>query len=114
MGESDKEILVEPQSSCFTRNDFMQDDFQVDKFVAECKKIVPLNVFKKELDEYLRLLKNALIELINQDYADFVNLSTNLVGKDLNVYLLILFDASNLPEIALWFNLYTGILYENV
>ncbi|XP_028395928.1 conserved oligomeric Golgi complex subunit 2-like isoform X2 [Dendronephthya gigantea] len=82
MGESDKEILVEPQSSCFSRNDFMQDDFQVDKFVAECKKIVPLNVFKKELDDYLRLLKNALIELINQDYADFVNLSTNLVGMD--------------------------------
>ena len=79
MGESDKEILVEPQSSCFSRSDFMLDDFQVDKFVAECKKIVPLNVFKRELDEYLRLLKNALIELINQDYADFVNLSTNLV-----------------------------------
>jgi hypothetical protein len=73
MGESDKEILVEPQSSCFSRNDFMSDDFQVEK-------IVPLNVFKRELDEYLRLLKNALIELINQDYADFVNLSTNLVS----------------------------------
>jgi hypothetical protein len=85
MGESDKEILVEPQSSCFSRNDFMLDDFQVDKFVAECKKIVPLNVFKKELDEYLRLLKNALIELINQDYADFVNLSTNLVSRSLRV-----------------------------
>ena len=113
MGESDKEILVEPQSSCFTRNDFMQDDFQVDKFVAECKKIVPLNVFKKELDEYLRLLKNALIELINQDYADFVNLSTNLVGRLERIFVY-LFDASNLPEIALWFNLYTSILYENL
>lgn len=73
---------MEPQSSCFNRSDFMLDDFQVDKFVAECKKVVPLNVFKKELDDYLKLLKNALIELINQDYADFVNLSTNLVGMD--------------------------------
>ncbi|XP_046848416.1 conserved oligomeric Golgi complex subunit 2-like [Xenia sp. Carnegie-2017] len=82
MGESEREIMVEPNSSCFTKNDFMQDDFQVDKFVSNCKKIVPLNVFKKQLDDYMRLLKNALIELINQDYADFVNLSTDLVGMD--------------------------------
>lgn len=80
MGESEREIMVEPNSSCFTKNDFMQDDFQVDKFVSNCKKIVPLNVFKKQLDDYMRLLKNALIELINQDYADFVNLSTDLVS----------------------------------
>ena len=80
MTETEKELLVEPQSSCFNRSDFMLDDFQVDKFVAECKKVVPLNVFKKDLDDYLKLLKNALIELINQDYADFVNLSTNLVS----------------------------------
>ena len=26
-----------------------------------------------------------MIELINQDYADFVNLSTNLVGLDKNI-----------------------------
>ena len=31
---------------------------------------------------YLKILRSAMIELINKDYADFVNLSTNLVGMD--------------------------------
>ena len=85
MGESEKELLIEPQSTCFNRADFMSDDFQVDKFVSECKKVAPLSVFKKELDDYLKTVKNALIELINQDYADFVNLSTNLVRNKLKL-----------------------------
>merc|ERR1712141_502238 len=29
---------------------------------------------------YLQVLRVAMIELINDDYADFVNLSSNLVG----------------------------------
>lgn len=104
MIESDKEIFAEPQSSCFNRSDFMSDDFQVDRFVAECKKVVSLNVFKKELDDYLKSLKNALIELINQDYADFVNLSTNLVSVEVCevsklhvLYCIVLYNASTLP-----------------
>lgn len=32
--------------------------------------------------QYFNILKNSLVELINRDYADFVNLSTNLVGLD--------------------------------
>ena len=31
---------------------------------------------------YLQVLRVAMIELINDDYADFVNLSSNLVGID--------------------------------
>ncbi|KAG1653562.1 Conserved oligomeric Golgi complex subunit 2 [Nymphon striatum] len=39
--------------------------------------------FKKdEFTQYLNVLKSAMIELINKDYADFVNLSSNLVGLD--------------------------------
>ena len=30
----------------------------------------------------MKVLRSSMIELINQDYADFVNLSTNLVGLD--------------------------------
>ena len=33
-----------------------------------------------ELGMYLQVLRVAMIELINDDYADFVNLSSNLVG----------------------------------
>ncbi|TMS04286.1 Conserved oligomeric Golgi complex subunit 2 [Larimichthys crocea] len=37
---------------------------------------------REDLELYYKLLKTAMVELINKDYADFVNLSTNLVGMD--------------------------------
>lgn len=57
-----------------------QDDFDVDKFVADCRKRVQLEEMRQDLEHYYRLLKTAMVELINKDYADFVNLSTNLVS----------------------------------
>jgi len=41
-----------------------------------------IEVIRGELQQHLRELKHQLIELINRDYADFINLSTNLVGVD--------------------------------
>ena len=41
-----------------------------------------IEVIRGELQLHLRELKHQLIELINRDYADFINLSTNLVGVD--------------------------------
>ena len=51
----------------------------MDKFVIDCRKRVPLETMRDDLSVYLKILKSAMIELINKDYADFVNLSTNLV-----------------------------------
>ncbi|KAF0027089.1 hypothetical protein F2P81_019830 [Scophthalmus maximus] len=59
-----------------------RDDFDVDQFVAECRKQVQLEEMREDLELYYKLLKTAMVELINKDYADFVNLSTNLVGMD--------------------------------
>ena len=39
-----------------------------------------LETLRENLEVYFKLLKNAMIELINKDYADFVNLSSNLVS----------------------------------
>lgn len=36
---------------------------------------------REDLELYYKLLKTAMVELINKDYADFVNLSTNLVSR---------------------------------
>lgn len=36
---------------------------------------------REDLELYYKLLKTAMVELINKDYADFVNLSTNLVSQ---------------------------------
>lgn len=68
-------------SGCISVN--FQDDFDVDKFVADCRKRVQLEEMRQDLEHYYRLLKTAMVELINKDYADFVNLSTNLVCLDL-------------------------------
>lgn len=72
-------VPSEPPGSCFVKSDFSGESYQVDTFVGKCKKNVSLEILKENLDDYLKALKHALIELINQDYADFVNLSTNLV-----------------------------------
>ena len=59
---------------------FFQDDFHVDQFVVECRRRVALETLQEDLNIYLKTLQSAMIELINKDYADFVNLSTNLVS----------------------------------
>ncbi|XP_076463850.1 conserved oligomeric Golgi complex subunit 2-like isoform X2 [Babylonia areolata] len=71
-----------PSSLCFDKEEFMKKDFDVDGFVITCRKRVPLETLRDDLSVYLKILKSAMIELINKDYADFVNLSTNLVGMD--------------------------------
>lgn len=57
-----------------------QADFDVDHFVSDCRKRVQLEELREDLELYYKLLKTAMVELINKDYADFVNLSTNLVS----------------------------------
>lgn len=48
--------------------------------MVECRRKVPLEMLRSDLHVYLKILQSAMIELINKDYADFVNLSTNLVS----------------------------------
>jgi conserved oligomeric Golgi complex subunit 2 len=40
---------------------------------------------RDDLGRYLKDLRSAMIELINQDYSDFVNLSSNLIGLDKSI-----------------------------
>lgn len=71
-----------PASLCFEKDDFMKENFNVDEFVLECRRRVQLEDLRDDLSVYLKILRSAMIELINKDYADFVNLSSNLVGMD--------------------------------
>ncbi|XP_065797456.1 conserved oligomeric Golgi complex subunit 2-like isoform X2 [Muntiacus reevesi] len=66
-----------PDTLCFD-----QEDFDVSHFVSDCQKRVQLEALRDDLELYYKLLETAMVELINKDYADFVNLSTNLVGMD--------------------------------
>ena len=43
---------------------------------------VPLEILSSELDAYLAVLRNRLLEVINEHYADFVSLSSRLINVD--------------------------------
>ncbi|KAI9016767.1 hypothetical protein DFJ74DRAFT_242318 [Hyaloraphidium curvatum] len=63
------------------RADFQTGSFTPESFLAE-RRVFALEKLKTDLKNHLAVMKNELVELINQDYSDFINLSTNLVGVD--------------------------------
>jgi len=75
-----------PSGLCISKQDFLKPDFSVDNFFIEQNvKDTPLDTLRDDLGVYLKVLRSSMIELINEDYADFVNLSTNLVGLDTTI-----------------------------
>ncbi|EFN61983.1 Conserved oligomeric Golgi complex subunit 2 [Camponotus floridanus] len=71
-----------PKDLCFSELDFIQDNFDVDNFLQDHRKNDKLETMRDDLGVYLKLLRSAMIDLINRDYTDFVNLSSNLIGLD--------------------------------
>uniref|UniRef100_A0A915BNZ5 Conserved oligomeric Golgi complex subunit 2 n=4 Tax=Parascaris TaxID=6254 RepID=A0A915BNZ5_PARUN len=65
---------------CFNKAHFGRTDFDVDRFVNLARRRASLAQIHNDLRVYLKVVQNSMIELINDDYADFVNLSSNLVG----------------------------------
>lgn len=74
-----------PAEICFDKNEFMKKTFTVDEFLQEHRNAATLETMRDDLGVYLKVLRSAMIELINEDYADFVNLSSNLVGLDQSI-----------------------------
>ncbi|KAI8882841.1 COG complex component [Backusella circina FSU 941] len=60
---------------------FTTKEFNPDAFLSS-RRYLGLERLKSELNGHLKLLKTELVELINRDYQDFINLSTNLKGVD--------------------------------
>lgn len=54
----------------------------MDLFLAEHQNVASLETMRDDLGVYLKVLRLAMIELINKDYANFVNLSATLIGFD--------------------------------
>ena len=52
------------------------------RVIGELSLQVPLESFSSELDAYLAILRNWLLEIITDHYADFVSLSSRLVSVD--------------------------------
>lgn len=66
------------------RSAFRALDFEPDSFLSS-RRHLGLERMKAELNTHLKQLKTELIELINRDYQDFINLSTNLKGVDKDI-----------------------------
>lgn len=60
----------------------LQDSFSVDTFLHNNRNAGSLEQMRDDLGVYLKELRTAMIELINQDYQDFVSLSAELVDLD--------------------------------
>lgn len=54
----------------------------MDSFLAEHQNVTSLEAMRDDLGMYLKVLRLAMIELINKDYANFVNLCATLIGFD--------------------------------
>ncbi|XP_054270693.1 conserved oligomeric Golgi complex subunit 2 [Macrosteles quadrilineatus] len=78
----DSLILSPPNDLCFNCHEFTKESFSVDLFLQEHRNMGNLETMRDDLGVYLKTLRSAMIELINKDYADFVNLSSNLIGLD--------------------------------
>lgn len=74
-----------PAEISFDKNEFMKSTFSVDDFLHDHRNAATLETMRDDLGIYLKVLRSAMIELINDDYADFVNLSSNLVGLDQSI-----------------------------
>lgn len=72
------EILPDPTyNNIFTKHDFVDESFAVDHFVDRHKD-QPLEELRELLSSYLKKLRVACLDLMNEDYSDFVHLSSTL------------------------------------
>lgn len=71
-------------SNAVERSAFTATDFDPDTFLSS-RRHLGLERMKTELNTHLKSLKTELVELINCDYQDFINLSTNLKGVDKDI-----------------------------
>lgn len=55
-----------PAQICFDKSEFMRDDYKVEQFVSDCRRRVPLEKLRDDLEQYFRLLKTAMVDLINK------------------------------------------------
>ncbi|XP_046387436.1 conserved oligomeric Golgi complex subunit 2 [Ischnura elegans] len=67
---------------CFDGNVFVQAHFSADLFLQEQRGRATLETMRDDLGSYLKVLRSATLDLIDHDYADFVGLSSSLVGLD--------------------------------
>lgn len=70
-------------SLSFDKSFFLRPDFSVESFLAHhLKQGITLETLKDDLNVHDKVLASTLVQLVDRDYNDFLNLSTNLHGLD--------------------------------
>lgn len=68
-------------SVVFGRSDFSKPTFDPQEFIIN-RKHIPMDELIYDLNGLTKVLQSELVTLINNDYAQFISLSWNLVGVD--------------------------------
>ena len=75
-----------PREFSFAYERFSSSSFCVDEFVIQnSRKVSSLENLREQLTAYLKLLKRSMVELIHEDYTEFINLSANLISFEKSI-----------------------------
>ncbi|KAG6590709.1 putative conserved oligomeric Golgi complex subunit [Phytophthora cinnamomi] len=67
---------------CFEEEAFSGEGFEVGAFLEDCRARSPMETIHQDLKQFQTALENQLVAIINEDYAEFLQLSSKLKGVD--------------------------------
>lgn len=74
-----------PQAKQISRDAFSQEDFRADEFLTSYHKFQTLDDLQKQLKQWSEKLSQELVDVINEDYGDFLHLGKQLSGGESKV-----------------------------
>ena len=70
---------------------FLSPNFDSKSYISKLRTFVPFDTLQSELESHHVALNHELIDLINCDYANFINLNTKLIDIDASVVRMLVF-----------------------
>ncbi|GMF09260.1 unnamed protein product [Phytophthora lilii] len=67
---------------CFEEEAFAAEAFDAAAFLEDCRARSPMETVHQDLKQFQTALENQLVAIINEDYAEFLQLSSKLKGVD--------------------------------
>uniref|UniRef100_A0A060SXF3 Conserved oligomeric Golgi complex subunit 2 n=1 Tax=Blastobotrys adeninivorans TaxID=409370 RepID=A0A060SXF3_BLAAD len=71
-----------PSAKIISRDEFSVDNFSVEAFVNSHRQYQTLNDLQQQLRQWAQTLNQELVDIINEDYGDFVGLAKSLSGGE--------------------------------
>ena len=71
-----------PGRFCFDEEVFSAEPFDAAEFLEDCRARWPMGTIDEDLRQFQKALENQLVAIINEDYTEFLQLSSKLKGVD--------------------------------